>query len=89
MSAETRGSVAFKQLPQQQREGFAPELPTDTIQIPPGTPPFGEGVVAEALEIIATAPSFDRYSAPSIAQALGSKSPMTTTKRVCTSVSPA
>jgi hypothetical protein len=49
----------------------AVELPTDTIDIENTVAPFGEGLVGVALELIASAPSFDRYSAPEIAQALG------------------
>lgn len=49
----------------------AVELPTQPIQTSTMFSPIQDGIVGNALEMIAGAPSFDQYSAPDIAQALG------------------
>lgn len=64
--------VQFKLLPQQRMRAPAVELPTQPIETSTMFSPIQDGIVGNALEMIAGAPSFDQYSASDIAQALGS-----------------
>lgn len=63
--------VQFKLLPQQRMRAPAVELPTQPIETSTMFSPIQDGIVGNALEMIAGAPSFDQYSASDIAQALG------------------